>query len=157
RPGWLRLFDVQDGTCLRTFDLPKGAPIDKYRFSPDGTLLAGYAWLGRTIYVWTIPDGELAYRFNSDGAGGLLTFGRRIFAFSGNDGRAVVVDTATGAEVGRLPIFRAKDGFFSDDGATLTVCNEAGVISHWDWKGGRRLPESAAPVDRIARLQFSAD
>jgi WD40 repeat protein len=153
----LHLFEVETGNRVGNFDLPQDEIFCDYCISPDGTLLVSHGFRSHKVYVWKLPDGAVLHKFEGGEVRQMLAFTGRILAYNGSDQKLALVDTVTGKELRHLPAFQCRNGAFSPDGKIVTVSNDAGIISRWDHAAGRRLDQSAEPVDRFTQLRFSAD
>jgi WD40 repeat protein len=98
--GVTRVYDVQTGEVVRSFETPTGA-AGCVRFSPDGKKLLTASHT--TMRLWDLQSGKLLKRFDGHSAGvwwAVFTAdGRRIVSAGGDDGTVRVWDVRSGKEL----------------------------------------------------------
>jgi WD40 repeat protein len=162
----VRLWQVSDGTLLRTWEIPGGGWTVGVTFSPDGTLVAAQTSNDAEVRLWRVADGALARTFSGDWGGYFAGL-----AFSA-DGVALAL--ATGFQV---PVWRVADGSllqrlelpvedeteiaftgiaFSPDGSLLAAAAR-GELQLWQVADGRLLQTLARRTGQVYNVAFSPD
>lgn len=129
--GGLRLWQVEDGTLLRT--LPTGF-IDDVAFSADGELIAATGL--DEIQVWRVKDGSLVWNFQEPGAyAASVAFSPdgRLLALGWSNGRIQIKPLAEGATPYTLRGHedRISHLIFTPDSQTLISASGDKTIRLW--------------------------
>ncbi len=56
----LAVYSLEDGHLITT--LPESLFFDRIAIAPDGSRVAGFVYMSEHVDVWSLPEGELAYR-----------------------------------------------------------------------------------------------
>lgn len=159
---------VWDTTSWR----PVGAPWmldDEYvddriiTVSPDGKRLATISSDRRSVRVWSVDDRRPLGQPLRPAVGLISTLAFSpdgTLAVAGQEGRAVLVDPASGAEQPalRLPDGEPEAAEFSRDGRMLAVANSGGQTQLFDVASRRELgPPLEATSSGLNDVSFSAD
>jgi RNA polymerase sigma factor (sigma-70 family) len=163
-----RVYDVESGKQLRTFG-NEGGNRTQMELSPDGRLLAAWAWpkltnppnynLDKLIRLWDVERGTEVRTLEFPDSMGVsaLCFtpdGRTLLAATTDwSGRRLTTvrtwDVATGKPGWSLPGDPSREMTMTvdRDGKKLATMNEAGAIRLWDMATGKELqPHTASPV-----------
>lgn len=147
--GTIRLVDAENGTELRTFDLP-GTAYEALTFSPDGRHLAGGGTHGDDVHVavWEVKSGQLVHRWDwpkgRDPYSGVecLKFspdGKRLAAAVFRQDMAYLWDLATGQQIAQLRHDEIYGLSFSPDGKTLATAGWDKKVRFWNGRTGDLL------------------
>ena len=158
-----RIWSVETGKWLRgpfghrdnTFGVVVGLS-----FSADGTVLAT-ANSGGTVLLWDVESGDWIKTLTVDSTldcmamhpgGGIIAAGTR------EDG-IVLLDTATGLEIGRLDAgFRNPNSMsFGPGGTRLAVGYSEGQVRLWDIEGEEQIGNLDSDLYREVAVAYSRD
>jgi hypothetical protein len=142
---------VTDRPLLRLGDsefrlTAKGGDRRRFRFSPDGKLLAGANW--DETRIWSFPDGKLKHDFSgiiSSRCIGFADEGREFIALYEPQPEIFRFDVGSGRLIGKVKLEEvveergATHYHLSEDGRWLCRTEEYGNVCAWDTTTGKRL------------------
>ena len=148
--GLVKVWDVNSGEALLTFNGGTGESGASVAFSPDGSILAA-AWVTRVV-LWDIQSEEIRSTLTGKSVGttigynlavGQISFspdGKRL-AVANMDGASKVWELATRSEVLSLAgtIQPAKAIAYSPDGGMLATAGDEGIVKVWDANDGAEI------------------
>jgi eukaryotic-like serine/threonine-protein kinase len=138
RDGTVKLWNVSDGTPIRTLTGPKEIKLGCHvQFSPDGQQVAVIDGDG-TILIWTL-DGTLVRKIPLPGDTNAISPDWKWIATAQDGQNVFLYDFASGQQVYRLTTDdgqRLPAGFcqFSDDNKFLSIGGNDGEFCIWDLK-----------------------
>jgi WD40 repeat protein len=164
----IALWDLEEGTLLHT--LPDSFRFDRFEFSPDGNLVAGFQYLGDgTVHLWQVETAELVetltyptlmaqspegLEFSPGGSELLLAYGGSVVVWKGPDwsagpvwefGQRRGITTLTYSPDGRLVASGRTDGSI-----VLADAASGEVLAVWD-------AHTDETYDYITNLAFTPD
>jgi WD40 repeat protein len=152
----VRLYKVSDGTLLIAMS---GQSVGRMKISPDGTMLASVP-SGHTIQLWRISDGSLvrtidnkAYgiidlAFSSDGTTLTTVMQDQLIQIKVSDGTIIKMIFITS---------HMKSAALSEDGSTLAIGLENGIVQLLRVSDGKLLLELKGHEREVNILSFSRD
>jgi WD40 repeat protein len=174
------IFDVQSGSQLHKFDLPKGMNVSSVAFAPDERTLAIDTGNGK-VSVLEVATAKVRQTFGkvapkkdggamlfivdvNDMGGGGASFGQpgvatvafspdgHLLAFAGQSSALTVADLAADKEVAHFEGHQASIGAvaFSADGNTVVTGSADTTALIWSVKGLAAKPVAAQPLDAEA-------
>lgn len=160
RPGEVKVWDATTGA--ERFNLPGHAGTEvAVAFSPDGKrLVTTSARQAGGVRVWNVVDGREILAIPLDGHAFCVEFSPdgRLLAMGQHNGRVVLHDSASGAEV--LSASRHKgrvfDLAFNRDGTLLASAAQDGAASIWNVSDGRKI-HSVEGLGDARTVAFSPD
>jgi WD40 repeat protein/DNA-binding SARP family transcriptional activator len=158
--GAARLWDGTSGELLRTLSEPRASPSRGPSFSPDGDLFAA-AWPdddGGLVRIVSLSTGEIVHEIRSPPGAAGTSFspdGTKLAVSSSTERIAVVIDVATGAELGTLEghLLGLTDVAWSPDGTSIATAAGDGTARLFDaetWALRTVLPGHGAYVGAVA-------
>ena len=122
--------------------------------SLDGTMLAEVGSEDETLRLWNVATGEKKSFPVTDGPLSAIAIsgdGQRLAV--AHPGNVILLNTASGEIVQKLPRAKVDCLSFSDDGRTLATAGEDGTIQTWDLTSGQ-VTKTIPGGDKITALRF---
>jgi WD40 repeat protein len=141
--GKVRIYGTSDGQQQLELSTGDALSLGSVLFSPDGRLLASYAYTGDSsrpgVHIWEVPSGRA-----------VTTFDASAVNFSA-DGRTLVVGRQSGGAPALRDFQSGKESPLAGgtsavvdlaviaDGTSVVAATELGGLRHWDLKTGQLL------------------
>jgi WD40 repeat protein len=158
--GTLKLWDVQTGTCLRTFQEHQ-KPVWRAVWSPDGQQIASCS-SDHSIKIWRVETGDCLQTWqahhNTVWSVDWSPDGKKLA--SGSDDQTIRVwDVESGQCVGLLVVegYWVRCVAWNPDGSTLASASSDQRIGIWDVQTGQQLRTLAGHTAWIYALRWSGD
>jgi WD40 repeat protein len=170
--GFVRIWQVSDGTLLHSLPYPSFDPVvdwiirmHRVTFSRDGQLLA--ASRGANVLVWRVSDGTLVHQLTGASSTRSIVFSPdgQFLAADSNSRGAILWRVSDGQHAKMFPMSNPDSVAFSPDGQWLVVAGAAGKttddygeIQLWRVHGNNAQPERVLEVPVfVHHVAFSPD
>jgi WD40 repeat protein/serine/threonine protein kinase len=156
----VRLWDIQTGMTVRTFDSLIGG-VFSVTFSPDGNYIAVGARNSKA-FIWDVRTGQTIHVLEGHtGAVWAVAFspdGKTLLTGSGDD-TARLWDVQTGQTLRVLQghLLDVTSVAFSPDGKDVLTVSADATARLWDTQSGQRLREFTGHTDSVWSGAFSPD
>jgi WD40 repeat protein len=151
--GGIKLWDTRTGEVKK--QLAEHADTGSMAAtSVDGTMLAEVGSDDETLRLWNVSTGEKKIFPVTDGplaAIAISADGQRLAI--AHPSNVMVLNTASGEVIQKLPPAKIDCLAFSDDGRALATAGEGGTIQTWDLASGQ-LTKTIPGTDKITALRF---
>lgn len=159
----IHLWQVSDGSLLKSFKQETGYGSSGVTFSPDGETLAAAGGLSQTIFLYRASDGVLLQTLEEPGSVYSVAFSpdRKILAGGLKSGNIDLWDIESGTLLRTLRGSKtsAAEIVFSPNGHTM-ASTASGAVDLWRVEDGQLLqayPSETQYGMSIAGLAFSPD
>jgi WD40 repeat protein len=139
--GKVRVYSTVDGNQRLELSTGDALAMGSVGFSPDGRLLASFAYTGDAsrpgVHIWEVPSGRKVTSFDAS-AVGFSADGRTLIVGRQSGGAPALRDLSTGKETPLAGGTSAVvDLALIGDGSSVAAATEFGGVKHWDLRSGQ--------------------
>jgi WD40 repeat protein/nucleoside phosphorylase/uncharacterized protein YjbI with pentapeptide repeats len=155
--GIVRLWDVQSGSCMATFE-GNDDWVSSVAFSPDGTTLASGGH-DSVVRLWDVQSGSCMATFEGNVSSVAFSPDGTTLASGGHDGVVRLWDIRSGKSAVILEGHsnRVSSVAFSPDGAMLASGGHDSIVRLWDIRSGKSALTLEGHSNRVNSVTFSPD